>query len=81
MRDKSGKPYTVRNEAVNAMLLNEFLKEHSTVEKLQSMVAELTPPTRGAGFKNAKNERSARNEQTRSSSRGESVTIVFRAAL
>jgi Chaperone of endosialidase len=26
--DKEGKPYTVRYEAVNAMLLNEFLKEH-----------------------------------------------------
>ena len=28
-RDKDGKPYTVRYEAVNAMLLNEFLKEHA----------------------------------------------------
>ena len=28
IRDKDGKPYTVRYEAVNAMLLNEFLKEH-----------------------------------------------------
>src|SRR4029434_4917082 len=28
-RDKEGKPYSVRYEAVNAMLLNEFLKEHS----------------------------------------------------
>jgi hypothetical protein len=42
VRDSNGKPYTVRYEAVNAMLLNEFLKEHSTVEKLQSMVAELS---------------------------------------
>src|SRR5262249_4081014 len=30
-RDEQGKPYTVRYEAVNAMLLNEFLKEHKTV--------------------------------------------------
>src|SRR2546430_4008521 len=30
-RDDQGKPYTVRYEAVNAMLLNEFLKEHRTV--------------------------------------------------
>ena len=29
--DKEGKPYTVRYEAVNAMLLNEFLKEHRKV--------------------------------------------------
>jgi trimeric autotransporter adhesin len=28
VRDDDGKPYTVRYEAVNAMLLNEFLKEH-----------------------------------------------------
>jgi hypothetical protein len=31
--DKEGKPYTVRYEAVNAMLLNEFLKEHKKVEQ------------------------------------------------
>jgi hypothetical protein len=33
-RDADGKPYTVRYEAVNAMLLNEFLKEHRKVEQL-----------------------------------------------
>src|SRR4030095_6267960 len=33
-RDDQGKPYTVRYEAVNAMLLNEFLKEHRKVEQL-----------------------------------------------
>src|SRR5262249_31157238 len=32
-RDDEGKPYTVRYEAVNAMLLNEFLKEHRKVEQ------------------------------------------------
>jgi hypothetical protein len=32
-RDGDGKPYTVRYEAVNAMLLNEFLKEHRTVQE------------------------------------------------
>jgi hypothetical protein len=32
-RDKEGKPQTVRYEAVNAMLLNEFLKEHRKVEE------------------------------------------------
>ena len=31
-RDDDGKPYTMRYEAVNAMLLNEFLKEHHKVE-------------------------------------------------
>ena len=38
--DKEGKPYTVRYEAVNAMLLNEFLKEHCTVQELKSTVAK-----------------------------------------
>jgi len=38
--DKEGKPYTVRYDAVNAMLLNEFLKEHSTVQELKSTVAK-----------------------------------------
>jgi Chaperone of endosialidase len=33
VRDKEGKPYTVRYDAVNAMLLNEFLKEHRTVQE------------------------------------------------
>jgi hypothetical protein len=32
-RDGDGKVYTVRYEAVNAMLLNEFLKEHRRVEE------------------------------------------------
>ncbi len=39
-RDEQGKPYTVRYEAVNAMLLNEFLKEHRKVEKLEATVAQ-----------------------------------------
>ena len=29
VRDKDGNPYSVRYDAVNAMLLNEFLKEHA----------------------------------------------------
>ena len=35
-----GKPYTVRYEAVNAMLLNEFLKEHRKVESLEKGMEE-----------------------------------------
>jgi Chaperone of endosialidase len=56
IRDKEGKPYTVRYEAVNAMLLNEFLKEHkafveeqtkvqkqgATIARLEQQVAALT---------------------------------------
>jgi hypothetical protein len=39
MPDKEGKPYTVRYDAVNAMLLNEFLKEHRKVEELEANAA------------------------------------------
>jgi hypothetical protein len=38
--DKEGKPYTVRYDAVNAMLLNEFLKEHCKVESLEKAMVE-----------------------------------------
>ena len=41
-RDKHGKPYTVRYEAVNAMLLNEFLKEHRMVGELKKEITALT---------------------------------------
>lgn len=42
VRDNDGKPYSVRYEQVNAMLLNEFLKEHRKVEQLQKQVEALT---------------------------------------
>jgi uncharacterized coiled-coil protein SlyX len=40
-RDEHGKPYTVRYEAVNAMLLNEFLKEHRTVQEQKTTIDRL----------------------------------------
>ena len=40
VRDKNGQIYTVRYEAVNAMLLNEFLKEHKKVHELEATVAQ-----------------------------------------
>jgi len=40
IRDREGKPQTVRYEQVNAMLLNEFLKEHTKVQKLEATVAQ-----------------------------------------
>jgi hypothetical protein len=40
VRDENGEIYTVRYDAVNAMLLNEFLKEHKTVQKLKSTTAK-----------------------------------------
>jgi hypothetical protein len=41
VRDKEGKPYSVRYEQVNAMLLNEFLKEHHKVQQQEATIAEL----------------------------------------
>jgi uncharacterized coiled-coil protein SlyX len=40
VHDSEGKPFTVRYEAVNTMLLNEFLKEHRKVEQLESNATE-----------------------------------------
>ena len=41
VRDDEGKVMSVRYEVVNAMLLNEFLKEHRNVAEQQSTIAEL----------------------------------------
>jgi hypothetical protein len=38
--DKEGTPQMVRYEAVNAMLLNEFLKEHAKVQDLEFRLAQ-----------------------------------------
>ena len=40
VRDKEGKPYSVRYDQVNAMLLNEFLKEHRKVEAQDRKLAD-----------------------------------------
>src|SRR5206468_11262361 len=42
IRDAQGRPQTVRYEQVNAMLLNEFLKEHRKVEQLEKQIEALT---------------------------------------
>jgi len=42
VRDKDGKPYSVRYDEVNAMLLNEFLKEHRKVQELGKGMEVLT---------------------------------------
>jgi Chaperone of endosialidase len=46
VRDAKGEISTVRNEAINVMLLNEFLKEHQKVEKLEATVADLATQLR-----------------------------------
>ena len=42
VRDQEGKAYSVRYDQVNAMLLNEFLKEHRKVEQLEKQIEALT---------------------------------------
>ena len=42
VRDKEGRPYSVRYDQVNAMLLNEFLKEHREVQALKKQIEALT---------------------------------------
>jgi hypothetical protein len=41
VREADGKVYSVRYDAVNAMLLNEFLKEHRTVQEQQKEIDAL----------------------------------------
>jgi hypothetical protein len=41
VRDRAGRPETVRYEAVNAMLLNEFLKAHRKVQEQESTITQL----------------------------------------
>ena len=54
VRDKDGKAYSVRYEQVNAMLLNEFLKEHRKVEE---QVAKITELKRDFQMVNARQEK------------------------
>jgi len=42
MRDKEGKPYSVRYDQVNAMLLNEFLKARQQIDAQQKQIEALT---------------------------------------
>ena len=41
VRDDKGEIYSVRYDAVNAMLLNEFLKEHKKVEEQEASITQL----------------------------------------
>jgi hypothetical protein len=75
VRDKNGEVKTVRYEQINAMLLNEFLKEHKKVEEQQANCGvEVNRrsaakgngcshgPAEGAGRANPKSKRAARSE-------------------
>jgi uncharacterized coiled-coil protein SlyX len=53
-RDEQGKPFTVRYDAVNAMLLNEFLKEHRKVGEQEVTITELKAELRATATRQQK---------------------------
>ncbi len=57
VRDKEGKPYSVRYDQVNAMLLNEFLKEHRTIQEQMAIMVELKSTTDMQEAKNARQQK------------------------
>jgi hypothetical protein len=65
--DKEGRPYTVRYDAVNAMLLNEFLKEHRKNEEQQAIIAQLKSMVKKQEAANAERQKQI-----------ESLTAAFR---
>ncbi len=77
-RDSTGKPETVRYEAVNAMLLNEFLKEHKKVEQQQSTIAELksTLAQQRTDFEGALSQQRKDSELTAAQQQREIQTLV-----
>ncbi len=64
VRDADGKINTVRYEAVNAMLLNEFLKEHHTVQELKSAASKQEATISALKSTVAKQEATAAQQQT-----------------
>ncbi len=65
VRDAGRKPYTVRYDAVNAMLLNEFLKEHRIVQELKSEAAKQDATTTNLRSAVAKQEATVAQQQSR----------------
>jgi len=60
VRDEDGKAMTVRYEAVNAMLLNEFLKEHRNVAEQQAQSPNSRQPSRSSRSKSRRSPRLSR---------------------
>ena len=63
VRDAEGKVFTVRYEAVNAMLLNEFLKEHRKFEEQRATIAELKSSVAKQAANSAKQEATIAQQQ------------------
>jgi trimeric autotransporter adhesin len=57
VRDKDGKPYSVRYDQVNAMLLNEFLKAHREIEEQQARITQLDSKVAGQETRIAQQEK------------------------
>ena len=64
VRNKNGEIYTVRYDAVNAMLLNEFLKEHRKNEEQQKQIDLSHGAAHRAGSANPESERTARRSES-----------------
>ena len=79
-RDAEGKVYTVPYEAVNAILLNEFLKEHRKVEELEATAAHQQKQIK-AHCGPAEGERTARTEQARTTNGGKQSVKLLRSKL
>ena len=60
VRDTKGELYSVRYDSVNAMLLNEYLKEHRRVEELKSAMASSERISRRPSFSSGKHRGSRR---------------------
>jgi len=75
-RDQQGKPYTVRYEAVNAMLLNEFLKEHRKVQELEANAARQQKQIEALITGLQRVSRTTRTEQTCTANGEQSVKVV-----
>jgi hypothetical protein len=69
--DKEGKPYTVRYEAINAMLLNEFLKTHRRVEDQEATSARQQKQIEALTFRLGESERPVGSEQADTTSGSE----------
>jgi hypothetical protein len=57
VRDEKGRPYSVRYEQVNAMLLNEFLKEHREVQEQKATIAQLKSSVESQEAANARQKK------------------------
>ena len=68
VRDREGKPQTVRYEQINSMLLNEFLKAHHKMEAQQKKKRLSQDRTKRAARSNSKGEREGGNEAGRGAS-------------